>query len=98
MVVGLLPNKNKETADENFEIHRALFKMCSQLALHVISFGADDALTEYNTQRKKINILIKFSGFFRKKNLLFFIYGIFEFWVFFIFSLDGIYLNLGIIF
>ena len=56
MVIGLIPNSNKEKAIDIFAYHQRVLAYAAQLKINIISFGSDGAANEFNAQSMLMNI------------------------------------------
>ncbi|GBC52657.2 hypothetical protein GLOIN_2v1787768 [Rhizophagus irregularis DAOM 181602=DAOM 197198] len=57
IVIGLIPNNNKEKAADILTYHQKILEYAAQLKINIISFGSDGAANEFNSQSMLINTL-----------------------------------------
>ncbi|POG59125.1 hypothetical protein GLOIN_2v1789518 [Rhizophagus irregularis DAOM 181602=DAOM 197198] len=50
IVIGLIPNNNKEKAADIFAYHQKVLQYAAQLKINIVSFGSDGAANEFNAQ------------------------------------------------
>ncbi|RIA84771.1 hypothetical protein C1645_831811 [Glomus cerebriforme] len=55
IVIGLIPNNNKEKAADILMYHQKVLEYAAQLKINIISFGSDGAANEFNSQLILIN-------------------------------------------
>ena len=55
IVIGLIPNNNKEKATDILAYHQKVIQYAAQLKINIISFGSDGAANEFNAQSMLMN-------------------------------------------
>ena len=56
VVIGLIPNNNKDKATDIFAYHQRVLAYAAQLKINIISFGSDGVANEFNAQSMLMNI------------------------------------------
>ncbi|CAG8654771.1 24961_t:CDS:2, partial [Gigaspora rosea] len=51
VVIGLIPNNGNETSARILKIHEKVLEIAQQLSIHIVSIGADGAISEFNAQK-----------------------------------------------
>ncbi|CAG8776750.1 22440_t:CDS:2, partial [Racocetra persica] len=51
VVIGLIPNNRNETSARILKIHEKVLEIAQQLSIHIVSIGADGAISEFNAQK-----------------------------------------------
>ena len=55
IVIGLIPNNNKEKSADILVYHQKVLEYAAQLKINIVSFGSDGAANEFNSQSMLIN-------------------------------------------
>ncbi|CAG8651700.1 24198_t:CDS:2 [Cetraspora pellucida] len=51
VIIGLVPNNGNETSTQILKMHEKVLELARQLLIHIVSIGADGAISEFNAQK-----------------------------------------------